>query len=106
MRSTIDLIEELQSEAEGAVTAALIVGFESTTLFLEAGEKNALMTLNEMIRSGGEPVGIMRAIRDGLGTAVTFRPLPEYSEDEHIQGFLRKLSETCVRHYRPRHNNQ
>jgi hypothetical protein len=99
VRTTNDLIAELQAEARGAVTAALIVGFETTTLLLEAGENDPVGMLEEMIQAGGEPVGIMRVTNGTDGSSVSFRPLAEYSDDEQIQMFLRKLSETCVRHF-------
>ena len=95
----MELIAELQSEAEGAVTAALIVAFDSTTLFLEASDHEPLAMLRQMIEAGGEPVGIMRVTGGDSGESVSFRPLDEYSADNDVRLFLRELSEAAVRHF-------
>jgi hypothetical protein len=42
MRTTADLIAELRNAAEGTERAALIVGFESSTIYVWADDPNRL----------------------------------------------------------------
>src|SRR5688572_5457768 len=63
MRTTIELIDELQREAEGTVGCFLVVGFENTTLFVASNEPDAIEKLNGMIEMGGHPVGLFRMVK-------------------------------------------
>ena len=97
MRTTIDLINELHAVAEGAETAALIIGFPNTTTYVYANEANPLASLIAAINAGGHPVGIIRTRR--TKNAETGRseltaeagPLAEYTADEHIRRYLEDL---------------
>jgi hypothetical protein len=92
MRTTKDLIRELQDEADGAAFTALIVGLENTTLFVYANDEDPLSTLNRMIERGGEPVGLMRFMKTAKGEGeFKLRPLAENADDPDIERFLRKL---------------
>jgi hypothetical protein len=57
-RTTADLIEELEAEAGTFTNAALVVGFESTTVFVFSTDDYRLDKLDGLVRNGGEPIGI------------------------------------------------
>jgi hypothetical protein len=97
MRTTVELVDQLLCASEGVEAAALIVSFENSTVFLWAHDKDILNTLNEAIRTGGEPVGIVRYKRDGTRLNVQAGPLEEYAEDEHIRAYIGNLMEGFVR---------
>ena len=66
MRTTAEVIAELETEAERFTHVALAVGFENTTLFIMSGEDRKISKLNQMIEQGGEPIGLCRASTDPL----------------------------------------
>lgn len=91
MRTTVDLIDELQMAAEGAERAALIVGFESSTIYVWADDSNPLASLNEAMKAGGTPVGIVRWSRKDGRVLIEGGPLQEFKDDEHIRSYLKDL---------------
>jgi hypothetical protein len=88
MRSTRDLIKELEQEARehsSAKLVALVVGFEHTSSFVLATDVNKLEMLNEFIKQGGEPFGFIRITPEGNGTGKAHvRTAAEYNKDEAI----------------------
>lgn len=90
-RSTEDLIAELQEAAaeDGVVKAVLVVGYETSNAKVPADDPNALEALNDHVRGGGEPVGILRMtqIREGR-VVIESRPLAEYADEEWVEKFL------------------
>ncbi len=95
MRTTLDLIEEMQTEAKTAERAALIVGLEKGTKYVWSSDDNPLETLNQFVEAGGEPVGIVRVTQ---GTqecdSIDFRPLEEYANQEWVKRYLSSLAGT------------
>jgi hypothetical protein len=59
VRTTIDLIHELETEAHRFTNAALAVGFEKTTTFVFADDAKRQGKLDEAVRVGGEPAGVL-----------------------------------------------
>jgi hypothetical protein len=98
-RTTKDLIEELKVDAlaiklEGgqSVGVQLVVGFENNSEFVSHDDPDALTKLNNMVQRGGGPVGMITIIK-GKGTLnIKTKPLQEYEDDEHIDGFLTRLA--------------
>ena len=78
MRTTKDLIMELEENAKGYAVAALVIGFESTTIFVMADDPNRFQLLNETIALGGEPVGWYRG---NIG-CLEMGPLLEYEHED------------------------
>jgi hypothetical protein len=91
VRTTIDLIEELNRESQGAVHCVLVVGFQNTTLFVYDSDDNPLQNLNSMIQQGGEPVGFIRVIGEPGTLKLESRPLHEYADDSSIAEYLSRL---------------
>lgn len=96
MRSTADLIKELEQEAgehSSAKLVALVVGFEHTSSFVLATDINKLEKLNGFIKQGGKPYGFIRIIQEGNGTGkVHVRTVAEYNEDEATHRALTSLA--------------
>ena len=98
LRTTADLICELDAEASLCTKVALAVGFEHTTLFVFSGIDDNLKKLNEMIRNGGEPIGFIAYRCDGNGQlTIACRPLEEYADEPWAQQYLEGLTHTFVR---------
>jgi hypothetical protein len=58
-RTSVDLINELETEGSHYTKVALAVGFENTTRFIFSGADDNLPKLNAMMLEGGEPVGFL-----------------------------------------------
>lgn len=98
MRSTADLIKELEQEAgehSSAKLVALVVGFEDTSSFVLASDVNKLEKLNEFIKQDGKPFGFIRITQEENGTGkVLIRTVAEYNKDEAIHRYLTTLAMT------------
>jgi|SRR5215475_4362376 len=87
----ISLIEELREVSVDAEGAALVIGFESSTIFVWSHDSDALDTLNACVDAGGHPVGLLRWFRDVKGIQVQARTLEEFAGDEHFRKYLNDL---------------
>lgn len=92
MRTTEDLIMELEENAKGYAVAALVIGFESTTVFVMADDPNRLRLLNEAVALGGEPVGWYRRNVGHLEMG----PLLEYEHEDWVHEYLKALGDDIV----------
>jgi DNA helicase HerA-like ATPase len=91
MRSTADLIEELDREAGNFTRAALVVGFENTTTYVFSTDENRLDALNDLVRNGGEPIGLFGIdLSHGL-LNVHHRTLDEYADASWAERYLEAL---------------
>ena len=91
---TVDLITELQTVAKEAERAALIVGFENSTVFVFSNDPNAINTLNQTCHAGGQPVGILRWFREGETLSLHAGPLQEFADDDDIRNYISNLMAT------------
>jgi hypothetical protein len=91
MRTTLELIEELEREAKSFDQIALVVGVQEHTQFVWCSDGDKVDKLNKLIEQGGEPVGLVgvRSARD-VG-CFYLRPLKEYEADETTLAYLKKL---------------
>jgi hypothetical protein len=97
MRTTIELIDELQREAEGALACFLVVGFENTTLFVASNESDALGKLNGIVETGGHPVGLIRMVKGRpQELRIEVRSLDESKNDPDVESYLERLAEQFV----------
>ena len=101
LRSTLDLIRELEDEAARFWVCAIVVGFESKSGFVwsyEGTERDRLNSLNQMVASGGEPMGMVGVIKDERTETLTFasRLLAEYAGEPWAHDYLETLMETVV----------
>jgi hypothetical protein len=97
MRTAAELIAELETEASNFTGVAVAVGFESTTTFVFAHEPGRLEKLEEAMRSGGEPVGLLGYDNQNGGLSVYTRALWEYADQEWVGNYLKELIEILKR---------
>ena len=100
-RSTMDLIAELELEAaeHNFSMLGVAVGFEERTEFVFSCDDDRLEKLNELVRNGGEPIGLVGFRESDLsGTAAFYcRPLAECANEEWVGGYLEALIEPMRR---------
>jgi hypothetical protein len=94
MRTTPDLIAELEEEAKKHWYVAMAVGFETSTIFVQAEDENRLALLNSAIHEGGIPIGLIAADKTGNQLALRVRCFSEHqnSEEFDAQGYLLALT--------------
>jgi hypothetical protein len=97
MRKTSDLINEMLDESKGAWVVAIAVGFENETKFVFSSEPRPLNALNNLIKDGGYPIGLIRFDKEGEGLQGSYRPFEEYADDpwakEYLAGLLKNAGE-------------
>jgi hypothetical protein len=99
MRSTVDLIKELETEGARHFICILAVGFENTSVMISAKQEDRLQLLNDSIRQGGIPVGMITADKQAEGPEggvlkVTATIFPEHLENrpnEQAETFMLTL---------------
>ncbi len=91
-RTTRDLIRELCTEAQRQESAALVVAFRSHTDLVYFADPNPLTRLNQLLQSGGRPVGIL-AYRSVAGeTRWSVRPLQECADEPWVSSYLQAVA--------------
>lgn len=91
MRNTADLVHEMVDEAKSTWLVAIAVGFENDTEFVFSTTPRPLEKLNELVKSGGAPVGLLRFDREGTGLQGSYRPFEEYTDQEWAKEYLAGL---------------
>ncbi|MGA8617009.1 MAG: hypothetical protein WB660_00600 [Candidatus Sulfotelmatobacter sp.] len=92
MRSTAEVIKELDEEAANFTGVGLAVGFESPTTFIFANDPARLEELNEAAKAGGEPIGFIGFdLHNGMLTLQS-RPLAEHADEQWVNGYLHALT--------------
>jgi hypothetical protein len=102
MRTTDDLIAELDEEAGNFTSAALVVGFENTTTYVFSTDEHRLDTLNDLVRNGGEPIGLFGIDLSHGMLNIHHRTLDEYADaswaerylEALLEGFMEQLKQT------------
>jgi hypothetical protein len=91
MRKTSDLVEEMRAEAKNAWLVAIVVGFESETQFVFSSRRHPLEELNQLVKNGGSPLGLLRFDREKTQVQGSYRPFAEYENEEWVQKYLAGL---------------
>jgi len=91
MRSTSDLVHEMQDEARSAWLVAIAVGFENDTKFVFSTARFPLEELNALTREGGSPIGLLRFDNEVSGVQGSYRPFAEYADQPWVEGYLAGL---------------
>jgi hypothetical protein len=79
MRSTKDLIAELEEEAKQHFTCQLVIAFANTSILLRADDPDRLQMLNDAIQEGGIPIGLIAADKDESSLTVKTRAYAEHT---------------------------
>jgi hypothetical protein len=93
MRNTADLVREMLAEAKTAFLVAIAVGFESDTKFVFSTALHPVQELNNHVKAGGSPIGLLRFDREGTDIQGSYRPFVEYANQEWVSGYLSGLLE-------------
>lgn len=92
MRSSRDLIVELNSEAEHFTAVAIAVGFPYHTEFVFSGAEGSTARLEELLSEGGEPVGLLAILHSGGSLQVRSHPFAEYENEPWVQAYLQSIA--------------
>ena len=91
-RTTRDLIRELCAEAARKESAALVVAVGHHTDLVQFADPDPLTRLNQLLESGGRPVGIL-AYRTIAGeTRWSTRPLQECADEAWVPPYLEAVA--------------
>jgi hypothetical protein len=91
MRKTADLVNEMRHEAKQAWMVAIAVGFEHETQFVFSTMKYPLVALNNLVKRGGAPIGLLRFEKEGTAIQGSYRPFAEYENEAWVQEYLAGL---------------
>jgi hypothetical protein len=91
MRKTVDLVNEMRHEAKEAWMVAIAVGFETETQFVFSSGRYPLETLNNLVKRGGSPIGLLRFDKEGTAIQGSYRPFAEYEHEAWVQEYLAGL---------------
>jgi len=96
-RTTADLIHELRSETSKFNVLQLVVGFETSSEFVNADDPEALDKLDRLVSAGGEPIGMIGLkMRPGRFYLYS-RVLSEYRDEQWADDFLRAIAREKAR---------
>ena len=91
-RTTRDLIRELCAEAVRLEAAALVVAVGRHTALVHHAESDPLTRLNQLLQSGGRPVGILGYRTVHGETRCSARPLQECAGEAWVTRYLQAVA--------------
>jgi hypothetical protein len=101
VRGARELIAELEEESSKHWYVAIVIGFEDTTVFIQAKDPDRLQVLNDAIKLGGDPIGLIAGNKVASGLEVMSRVYPEHSDwEEEAQAYLNHLASEALHRYR------
>jgi hypothetical protein len=93
MRKTSDLVQEMRTEAKNAFLVAIAIGFENETKFVFSSSAHPLEDLNNLVKSGGAPIGLLRFEKENSSVQGSYRPFEEYGNEPWVAQYLAGLLE-------------
>ena len=91
MRKTSELIDEMRAEAKNTWLVAIAVGFETETQFVFSSRKHPLEELDQLVRKGGSPVGLLKFEKENSTVQGSYRPFAEYENVDWAKRYLAGL---------------
>jgi hypothetical protein len=91
MRKTSDLVHEMLTEAKKTWLVAIAVGFENETKFVFSSGRHPLETLNQLVQTGGSPIGLLRFDKVDGTIQGSYRPFEEYENEAWVQEYFAGL---------------
>ena len=91
MRKTSELVDEMLAEAKKAWLVAIAVGFQNETKFVFSSRKHPREELDQLVKNGGSPIGLLRFDKDDKTIQGSYRPFGEYENEEWAQKYLAGL---------------
>lgn len=93
MRKTSELVDEMRSEAKNAWLVAIAVGFETETEFVFSSRRHPLEELDQLVRKGGAPIGLLKFEKESTAVQGSYRPFAEYENEDWAKKYLAGLLE-------------
>ena len=91
--STKDLIAELDEKSFFHGVVMLVVGFENTTGWVKSNDPQRLKLLNDAVRAGGNPIGLIAADMEDGHLKVSRKIFPENAERvEQCEAYFDRLT--------------
>jgi hypothetical protein len=100
MRKTSDLVNEMRQEAKKAWLAAIVVGFETETKFVFSTDRTPLQNLNQLVKNGGSPLGLLRFEKEGTAVQGSYRAFSEYAAEAWVSSVSRRPPGKYREYYR------
>jgi hypothetical protein len=97
MRTTSDLIAELDQESPKFFVTAIAVGFKTETKFVSSSDSNRQKKLDDLVHAGGEPVGLIGIAVDSEKVSGFSRPFAEYGTQQghdYLAALLHRFGES------------
>jgi hypothetical protein len=91
MRKTSDLVDEMRTVAKTAWLVAIAVGFETETQFVFSSRRHPVEELDQLVRKGGAPLGLLRFDKENSTVQGSYRPFAEYENEEWVKQYLAGL---------------
>ncbi len=86
-------------EAKKAWIIAIVVGFQTETQFVFSTSRQPLEKLNQLVKNGGSPIGLLKFEKEGNTVQGKYRPFEEYDNVQWVTQYLAGLldnSETII----------
>jgi hypothetical protein len=93
MRNTSDLVNEMLAEAKNTFLVAIAVGFPHETKFVFSSARAPLRDLNNLVKRGGSPIGLLRFEKENAVIQGSFRSFFEYEKEPWAGKYLADLLE-------------
>ena len=91
MRKTSDLINELEAETKTAWLVAIAVAFNNETQFVFSSQNHTLDALNQLVKNGGSPIGLLRFVKENGSIQGYYRPFDEYANEPWVKEYFAGL---------------
>ena len=79
------------AESRKAWLVAIAVAFETETKFVFSSRKYPLEELNQLVKNGGAPIGLLRFDKENRTVQGSYRPFAEYEKEKWVQKYLAGL---------------
>jgi hypothetical protein len=105
MRKTSDLINEMLTEAKNTFLVAIAVGFPNETKFVFSSAKDPLRDLNNLVKRGGSPIGLLRFEKEKTEIQGSYLPFFEYEKEPwagtYLAGLLDNIQDILILSQQP-----
>ncbi|PKL58966.1 MAG: hypothetical protein CVV34_00340 [Methanomicrobiales archaeon HGW-Methanomicrobiales-5] len=105
MRNTSDLVNEMLTEAKNTFLVAIAVGLPNETKFVFSSAKDPLRDLNNLVKRGGSPIGLLRFEKEKAEIQGSYHPFFEYEKESwagtYLAGLLNNIQDILILSQQP-----